>query len=108
MTSISYTYNLAAAGTYETPEKAIHGILSETEEIAKEFSPDTKKEVIRSAKAVAEIAKELITTIAAELNYKIQQFPETKEQAMRNAAKESWDTASAMRKLCLNNLEYAA
>jgi len=108
MSVASCTYRLAAANTYETPEKALEGILKETEEAAKQFSPDTQQRVKQSAQVIAETAKQMITNLATELCFKIQNFPDTGEEAMCSTIRQTWDIADTMRRLCLNTLEDGA
>jgi hypothetical protein len=104
----SCTYTLAAVNTYATPEKAIEGILKETEETAKQFSPDTRQKVERNARALAETARQIITNLATELHFQINQFPNTEEQAMCSAIRQTWETATTMRTMCMNTLAEGA
>jgi hypothetical protein len=108
MTVTLPNYFLASANTYETPEKAIEGIEKETVEAAKNFSPDTKRDVERSARRYAEDARLTITGLTTDLIVKIKQFPDAKEDETRRAIRETWTTAETMRKFCFDALENGA
>jgi lysyl-tRNA synthetase class II len=101
-------YTLPEISTYTTPEEAIEGIEKETVEAAKNFSPDTKRDVEKSAKALADTARQTIFDLGTEVFVKIQKFPDTRDQEMCNAMRQTWGTAETMRHLCLNTLENGA
>jgi hypothetical protein len=108
MTVVSSTYSLASVNNYDSPEEAIEGILQETEEVAKKFSPLTRQEVGQSARALAETARKMISDLATELSSKLEKFGlEVTEQETSRVMRQTWGTAETMRRLCLQDLELA-
>src|SRR5277367_6441599 len=108
MTVESSTYSLASANNYASPEEAVEGILQETEEVAKKFSPLTRQEVGQSTRVLAETARKMISDLATELSSKLQKFGlEVTEQETSRVMRQTWGTAETMRRLCLQNLEEA-
>ena len=104
----TFNSRIGSIHVYSSPEEAIDGIVKDTEEAAKEFSPTARKHVETHARELAATAKRIITKLATELSSKTEQLDaEARDKAASKAMAENWSTAESMRRLCLHTLDEA-